>query len=303
MPQATGFALAQCPYRVSRDYSPREARDYCRRIAVGHYENFLVAGLICPRRLRQHAYNLYAYCRIADDLGDETRDPDAALELLDWWESELDAMLAGSPRHPVFVALSETVAQLAIPDMPFRRLLSAFRQDQTTTRYATFEQLLAYCERSANPVGHLVLALGGYQDEERKALADDTCTALQLANFWQDVSRDWDKGRLYIPQEDTDRFGVTEEQIAARTFTPEFAQLMMLEIERARRLFDSGAGLAPMLDRRLRLNVEMFTEGGMEVLRRIEAQGYDVLTSRPSITKRRQAALLLKRLLTGTGLL
>jgi squalene synthase HpnC len=296
MLQATG-ASTECPYRVTRAYSPREARAYCRRLAVSHYENFVVAGLLCPRPLRRHAYNVYAYCRIADDLGDETGDPARAIELLDWWESELDAMLAGKPRHPVFVALSETADRFRIPDEPFRRLLDAFRQDQTVTRYATFEELLHYCERSANPVGHLVLALGGYRDEERKALSDDTCTALQLANFWQDVSRDWDKGRIYIPREDMERFGVSEEQIAARRFTPPFGELMRFEVERTRKLFESGRPLAKLLDRSLRLNVEMFTEGGLEVLRRIESQGYDVLTSRPSIPKRRQAALLIRRLL------
>ncbi len=147
----------------------------------------------CPQRLRQHFFNVYAYCRIADDLGDEVGDPAASLQLLDEWHAELDACYAGNPRHPVFVALAETVRKFDIPQEPFADLLQAFRQDQTVTRYETFDDLLGYCRYSANPVGRLVLYLCGYRDADRQALSDFTCTALQLANFWQDVSADYFK--------------------------------------------------------------------------------------------------------------
>lgn len=292
-------ATPDSPYRVRGDFSLLEAREYCARLARGHYENFLVATVFVPRRLRQHFYNVYAYCRIADDLGDESGDPAAALRLLDWWEEELRLCYEGSPRHPVFVALAETNAEFAIPMAPYVDLLRAFRQDQTTTRYATYEDLLGYCRYSANPVGRLVLALCGYSDAARQALSDHTCTALQLANFWQDVARDYAIGRIYLPLEDMRRFGVTEEQIAKRRFDAAFGDLLRFECERAYALFDAGRPLVGMVDKRLRLDIEMFTRGGLEVLRRIEAQGYDVLSRRPAIPKRRQVAMLAGRAVAG----
>ena len=185
-----------------------EAQEYCRRLARSHYENFSVATWFLPQRLRQHFFNIYAYCRISDDLGDEVGDPQASLQLLDAWEAELDACYRGNPRHPVFVALAETVRKFEIPQKPFADLLKAFRQDQTVTRYETFDDVLGYCRNSANPVGHLVLYLCGYRDSERQGLSDFTCTALQLANFWQDVSVDYSKGRIYLPLEDLRRYGV-----------------------------------------------------------------------------------------------
>ena len=189
--------------------------EYCRRLARSHYENFSVASWFLPQRLRQHFFNVYAYCRISDDLGDEIGDPMASLQLLDQWEAELNACYDSSPRHPVFVALAETVRRFEIPKHEFADLLTAFRQDQRIARYETFDDLLGYCRYSANPVGHLVLYLCGYHDAERQKLSDYTCTALQLANFWQDVSADFSKGRIYLPLEDLRRFGVSEEGIAA----------------------------------------------------------------------------------------
>ena len=286
------------PYRVSGPVTVEQARRYCERLAKSHYENFLVAGVFCPKPLRQHFYNVYAYCRISDDLGDEIGDTRKSLILLDWWEDELDAMYRGEPRHPVFVALAETVQQFHIPADPFRNLLTAFRQDQTMTRYATYEDVLDYCVNSANPVGQLVLYLCGYTDAERFALSDKTCTALQLANFWQDVTRDLtDRDRIYIPLEDMARFGYTEEQLARREYTPAFANLMKFEVDRTRQLFDAGLPLCGMVDRRVRLDIEMFNRGGLEVLRLIEAQNYDVLTRRPSVSKKRQIAMLFGRVL------
>src|SRR5579871_2895405 len=287
------------PYRVSGPVTQEEARRYCERLAKSHYENFLVAGLFCPRPLRQHFYNVYAYCRISDDLGDEIGDKQKSLILLDWWEDEVGAMYRGAPRHPVFVALSETVEKFGIPADPFRDLLTAFRQDQVTPRYPTYADVLDYCKNSANPVGRLVLSLCGYSDAERLALSDKTCTALQLANFWQDVARDLEKDRVYLPLEDLERFGYTEAELFARRFTPAFAALMRFEVERARALFAEGLALCPLVDRRVRLDIAMFNRGGLEVLRRIERQGYDVLSRRPAIPKSRQMAILSRRLLAG----
>jgi squalene synthase HpnC len=291
--------LPDNPYRVDRAYSLNEAQDYCARLAKSHYENFLVASLFVPKQLKQHFYNVYAYCRISDDLGDESGGPEKALPLLDWWESELDACYAGAPQHPVFVALAQTNERFGIPRQPYADLLRAFRQDQTVTRYATYEELLGYCRYSANPVGRLVLYLCGYSDPERQGYSDATCTALQLANFWQDVVRDYAIGRIYLPLEDMTRFGVSEEDIALCRFTPAFAQLLQFECERAKALFAEGMKLCPLVDRRIRLDIEMFSRGGQEIIRRIEAQGYDVLTRRPTIPKKRQLAILAGRLLAG----
>src|ERR1035441_9644280 len=201
-----------------------ESREYCARLARTHYENFSVASWFLPSRLRQHFFNLYAYCRISDDLGDEVGDAAASLELLDQWQRELDACYDGTPRHPVFVALAETVREFAIPKHEFSDLLRAFRQDQTVTSFETFNDVLAYCRYSANPVGHLVLYLCGYRDPERQQLSDFTCTALQLANFWQDVSVDYEKGRIYLPLEDLRRFNVGQRDIADNQNTPAFWQ-------------------------------------------------------------------------------
>ena len=287
------------PYRVKVPYSADDARKYCERLARSHYENFLVATLFVPRKLKQHFYNVYAYCRISDDLGDESGGPEHALPLLDWWEDELNACYDGRPEHPVFIALAETNCQFGIPQGPYADLLKAFRQDQTVTSYQTYEELMGYCKYSANPVGRLVLYLCGYSDPERQALSDLTCTALQLANFWQDIARDYDIGRLYLPQEDMIRFGVTDSDIGSRRFSPEFADLMRFECERARDLFRGGLELCGKVDKRVSLDIEMFSRGGLEILRRIEQQGFDVLTKRPVIPKSRQAAILAGRLIRG----
>ena len=261
--------------------SLEEARAYCERLAKSHYENFSVATWFLPKRLRQHFYNVYAYCRISDDLGDEVGDPQQSLELLDQWEAELNACYAGSPRHPVFVALAETVKQFGIPQHEFSDLLIAFRQDQTVTRFETFDDILAYCRYSANPVGHLVLYLCGYSDAERQQLSDYTCTALQLANFWQDVFVDYGKGRIYLPLEDLRRFGITGDDIAQRRATPQFVAMMKFEVERAREWFARGLPLVKMVNRELAIDLELFSRGGQEILNAIERQGYDVLRARP----------------------
>jgi squalene synthase HpnC len=272
--------------------SEAEAQEYCRGLARSHYENFSVASWFLPQRLRQHFFNVYAYCRISDDLGDEVGDPDASLRLLNQWQAELDACYEGRLRHPVFVALAATVRQFDIPKKPFVDLLTAFRQDQRITRYETFDDLLGYCRYSANPVGHLVLYLCGYRDPERQALSDSTCTALQLANFWQDVSVDYSKGRIYLPLEDLRRYGVTEEDIAAARNTPAFCEMMGFEVARARDWFRRGLPLARKVDRELAVDIELFSRGGQEILNAIERQGNSVLGRRPEISKPRKLALV-----------
>jgi squalene synthase HpnC len=276
------------------DRSPSlgEAQEYCRRLARTHYENFSVATWFLPRSLRQHFFNIYAYCRISDDLGDEVGDPKASLRLLDQWEAELNACYSGQPRHPVFVALAETVRAFDIPRQPFADLLKAFRQDQTVTRYPRFEDLLGYCRYSANPVGHLVLYVCGYRDAERQALSDFTCTALQLGNFWQDVSADYGKGRIYLPLEDLNRFGVAQADIASAQNNPAFCDMMRFEGNRTRDWFQQGLPLVAQVNRDLAIDIELFSRGGQEILNAIERQNYKVLGRRPTISKTRKLALL-----------
>lgn len=288
-----GWQTLPPEYAIPRQApSVADAQAYCRRLARTHYENFSVASWFLPQRLRQHFFNVYAYCRISDDLGDEVGDPSASLQLLDQWESELQACYTGSPRHPVFVALAETVQKFEIPQQTFADLLTAFRQDQRITRYDTFDDLLAYCHYSANPVGHLVLYLCGYRDAERQALSDWTCTALQLANFWQDVSVDYAKGRIYIPLEDLRRFRVAGADIAAQRNTTQFCDLMQFQVDRARGWFDRGLPLIEKVDKELAIDLELFSRGGQEILNAIEAQGYNVLGRRPAISKTRKLALV-----------
>ena len=313
---AAGWESLPSSYRIP-DYAPSlpVARAYCERLARSHYENFSVATWVLPKRLRPHFYSVYAYCRISDDLGDEVGDPQQALELLDIWERELDATYESlhnsviltpssstvrgkdpllSPRHPVFIALRETIRACDIPKQPFADLLKAFRQDQTITRYETFDDVLGYCRYSADPVGRLVLYACGYRDEERQRLSDYTCTALQLANFWQDVAVDYGKGRIYLPLESLCRFGVSEEDIGSRRFTPNFRELMRFEVNRAREWFERGLPLAKAVDRDLALDIELFTRGGQEILNAIERQGFDVLRSRPAISTSRKLWLVLR---------
>jgi len=276
----------------ARPPSLPDAYTYCERLARTHYENFSVATWFLPKRLRQHFFNIYAYCRISDDLGDETGDPAASLQLLDQWESELNACYSGSPRHPVFVALAGTVREFDIPKHEFSDLLTAFRQDQTVTRYKNFDELLGYCVNSANPVGHLVLYLCGYRDPERQQLSDFTCTALQLANFWQDVSVDYEKGRIYLPLEDLRKYQVSEADIANQNNSLQFREMMRFEVTRAREWFDRGLPLAARVSRDLAIDIELFSRGGQEILNAIERQGYAVLGHRPAISNSRKLALV-----------
>ena len=260
-----------------------DARLYCEQLARTHYENFPVATMLLPRVLRPHFYSVYAFCRWADDLGDEIGDPQRSLWLLDRWGEELRACYQGQARHPVFVALAETVKQLEIPPEPFHDLIAAFRQDQCKTRYQTFEEVLGYCRYSANPVGRLVLYLCSYRDPERQRLSDFTCTALQLANFWQDVRRDYAIGRIYLPLDLMARYGYAETDLSANRFNANFSCLLQHLVDCTWDLFRKGLPLVEQVDRRLAMDIELFSRGGMEILRLIERQNYEVLSRRPQL--------------------
>ncbi len=290
-----GFARELARWGPQQPYAPvppATARAYCGELTRTHYENFSVATLLLPRRLLRHFHSVYAYCRWADDLGDETGGGAAALALLRWWREELLRCYDGKPRHPVMVSLQETIERFRIPPTPFLELLHAFEQDQRVKRYETYEQLLDYCRYSANPVGHLVLYLCECHDAKRAALADRICTGLQLANFWQDVARDLDIGRVYLPAEDRRRFGYADADLEARRFTPAFAELMRFEVARARALFDEGLALVPLLPADVQTDIELFARGGLAILGKIEAAGYDVWRARPALSKREKVALL-----------
>ena len=290
-----GWAALPAAYRIP-DVAPtlEEARAYCRQLAESHYENFHVATWFLPKALRPHFHSIYAYCRISDDLGDEVPDTAQALALLDLWGRELDACYEGRARHPVFVALAETIRACSIPKEPFADLLTAFRQDQTVTRYATMDDVLAYCHYSANPVGRLVLYACGEVNDENFRLSDATCSALQLANFWQDVRVDFAKGRVYLPQNEMHRFGVSDETIAQNIATPEFCRLMRHEVDYARDMFAQGLALIGRVNRDLALDLDLFSRGGLEILRAIERRDYDVLSARPTISKPTKLALVFR---------
>jgi len=293
---ARGWAALPASYRVP-GVAPTlaEARAYCKRLAESHYENFHVASWFLPKALRPHFHSIYAYCRISDDLGDEVGDRSAALALLDLWGRELDECYQGRARHPVFVALGETIRACAIPKEPFADLLTAFRQDQIVTRFANMDEVLAYCHYSANPVGRLVLYACGEASEEKFKLSDLTCSALQLANFWQDVRSDYTaRDRVYLPQDHMRRFGVSDETIAAGIATPEFRALLRDEVAYARSMFEAGLPLIGKVNRDLALDLDLFSRGGLEILRAIEKQDYDVLIARPAISKRTKLGLAMR---------
>ena len=276
---------------IARPTTPREAYQWCERFARRHNENFTVVSLLLPRRLRRHFFALYAFCRYTDDLGDEAEGD--RLALLDAWERDLRDAVAGDPRRPLLIALARTIERCEIPLDPFLRLIEANRMDQRLSRFPTYEDLLAYCRYSATPVGQMVLAALGYRDAERIALSDETCIGLQLANFWQDVSVDIGKGRIYLPLEDLRRFGCTEEQIVERRFDERFRALMQFEVERARACFARGKALESRVARSVRADIRLFRLGGEAVLDAIEAAGYDTLSARPRVARAARARLAL----------
>jgi squalene synthase HpnC len=290
-----GFATELQRWGPAAGYAPMSltsARAYCRRLAQSHYENFSVASLLLPRRLLPHFHALYAYCRWADDLGDETGGGTAALDLLRWWRDELQRCYDGRARHPVMIALRRTIRRYQIPPEPFLDLVRAFEQDQRVKRYDTYEQLTGYCRGSANPVGRLVLYLCECFEARTAALSDAVCTGLQLANFWQDVRRDLDIGRVYLPAEDRERFDYADADLEARRFTPAFRALMRFEVERARSLLREGWPLVARVPAEVQADIELFIRGGLGILDKIASVDYNVWQERPVLKKWDKAALL-----------
>jgi squalene synthase HpnC len=262
---------------------PAAARRFCRAVAAGHYENFTVASLLVPPRLRQHLANVYTFARWADDLADEAASPAAATAALADWRKGLEACFAGQPRHPVYIALAETVGATGLSREPFDDLIDAFAQDQVKTRYATRADLVDYCRRSANPVGRIVLALEGCRDPDLVAMSDAICTGLQLVNFWQDITRDRLAGRIYLPAEDMARHGVDEPLLAAPVAGAEVRALLADLVAWGRESFAAGAGLPGLAPQPLRPAIAMFLAGGRAVADAIEAAGFDTLASRPTV--------------------
>jgi squalene synthase HpnC len=287
--------FVRAPHEMERAYPAPEALAYTRWLATHHYENFHVVSFLLPKRLHQDFYNVYSFCRWADDLGDEIGDSAESLRLLSWWRQQLSLMAdSGDARHPVFVALRDTFQRHQLPAGPFNDLISAFERDQVQSRYQDWEDLLSYCRCSANPVGRLVLMLCGYRDEERFRLSDATCTALQLANFWQDVSVDWRKDRVYLPQDLLARHGADDRVIESGRATPGFLAAMREAVEYAREWFRTGLPLAGMLDPRLALDIALFSRGGLFILDKIEREGFDVLKARPRISRVERVMILLQ---------
>ena len=302
MREETGILNEALCEPLPRGGSVAEAFAYCERMARSHYENFPVGSILVPKRLRRHVCSIYAFARVADDLADEGYETGEWTEArrlaeLDAWERRLEDALAGRADHPVFLALAETMRELALPPALFRDLLSAFRQDVVRRRYESFEQVLDYCVRSANPVGRLILLLFGHRDEERQRLSDAICTGLQLANFWQDVEVDIRKDRVYLPLDEMRRFGVAVDDLRARRFTPAYASLLRFQVERTRSFFEAGRALPARVRGRLAVELRLTWLGGMRILERIEEMGYNTLDARPRITSTDKIRILLKSLL------
>jgi squalene synthase HpnC len=289
----TPAAFVADPELLKKSWSLEESLAYTRWLATHHYENFHVVSFLLPKRLHQDFYNVYSFCRWADDLADEIGDTKESLRLLAWWRTELQAMYVGAPSHPVFVALQATAERHYLLQETFDDLIKAFEQDQVVTRYRNFEELFQYCRCSANPVGRLVLGLCGYRDAARQELSDATCTALQLANFWQDVIVDLEKDRVYLPLDVLAKHEYPVESLFERRFDDRFRGAMKESIGVARDLFLKGLPLAGQVDRRLSIDIELFSRGGLKILEKIEQQNYNVLRARPSISKMERVALLL----------
>jgi squalene synthase HpnC len=281
------------PETAAKPPTARQSRRYCRRLARRHYENFTVVSWLLPRPARQHVANIYAYCRWADDLADEVQDPQRSLALLDWWEAQLRDCYAGRASHPVFVALAETIREFQVPADPFLDLLVAFRQDQRQTRYETTDDVLGYCRCSANPVGRLVLYLARCHTPDRTVLSDMICSGLQLANFCQDVARDWDRDRVYLPRAAWRWFGYEETDFAQRRCNERFREFLAHQVAHAKALLDSGSALVGKMPRPWRLPVALFAAGGLATLEAIRRQRYDVWTRRPTVGRGKKLRLAL----------
>ncbi len=295
-------AALQPPTAQPHSYSTAEAFAYCERLTRAHYENFPVGSLLIPRARRKHVYSIYAFARTADDFADEgyadaTLTEAVRLRSLDEWEAQLAACYHGQASHPVFIALAATVKELQLPEQLLRALLAAFKQDVVKRRYADFAEVLDYCRRSANPVGRLILRLFDYRDAHLDELSDALCTALQLANFWQDVAVDRQKDRVYLPQADLQQFGVSLEELQASHGSENFRRLLKFQVARTRELFARGKDLPKLVSGRLALELRLTWHGGMRILELIERQDYDTLRARPKLTGFDKAVLLRRALL------
>lgn len=273
------------------------AEEYTRRLTSSHYENFPVASLFIPKNLRQHVCNIYAFARIADDFADETGYEGRRLENLDEWEEELKLAYRGASIHPVFVALEKTLREIFLPEQLFLDLIKAFKMDVVKKRYKNFDEVMYYCKHSANPVGRLILLLFGYNNEEWFRWSDNVCTALQLANFWQDVSVDLTKGRIYIPQDELVGASVTEYDLEAFSLTDGLKKVMVHQVERTRDIFIKGRPLCRVVPNiRLSYELRLTWLGGMKVLEKIKNNNYDIFV-RPTLKKLDWGRLFLQALL------
>jgi squalene synthase HpnC len=277
--ETKAWLLAACPDSLDL----RAAEDFCRALAGRHYENFSVASRLLPSALRQDLANVYAFARWADDLADESDGPEEALLALGDWRRRLVAASEGRPDHPVFVALAATLRRRGLPVEPFHHLLDAFEQDQFRSRYQSRADLLHYCSRSADPVGRIVLGLGGCRDPAAIAQSDSICTGLQLVNFWQDIVRDRAAGRIYVPLEEMMRHGVREEDFDRPVASECVRGLLRDLVSWARECFDAGAGLHRIAPGHLRPAIRLFLGGGRAVADAIERQGFDTLRARPLV--------------------
>ncbi len=272
-------------------WTKEAAYRYCERLATNHYENFPVASRFVPAPLRPHVWAIYAFARTADDFSDEPRFEGRRREALDRWELYLEASYHRDVDHPIFLALRDTVRRHNIPIGPLKALLTAFRMDLTKARYASFQELRQYCTHSADPVGQLVLYVHGHRQPELHRFSDEICSALQIANFLQDLSVDIPRGRCYIPQEDLIHFGVTWDQLQSGRHTCEFKELMCFEVARVRTMFLRGRPLIRKVSPGLSLELEATWRGGMKILDLIEARDYEVLDYRPTVDKRDVAGI------------
>ncbi len=290
--------------------SVTEAFAYCERLARAHHENFPVGSLLVPKNRRKHVCSIYAFARTADDFADEGYETSGQesqeswteaqrLAALDDWERKLEDCYGGRAGHPVFIALAETAGELQLPISLFRDLLSAFKQDVVKRQYGDFDEVLDYCARSANPIGRLILLLFGYRDERLHKLSDCICTGLQLANFWQDVEVDIRKDRIYLPQDELARFGVSVDDLRERKFSGSYAALLKYQVERTKDWFRRGQALPGLVRGRLAIELRLTWLGGMRILERIEELGYDTLNARPAITTADKLRLLVKSVVSG----
>jgi hydroxysqualene synthase len=273
-----------------------EAFAYCERMAREHYENFPVGSLLVPKHLRRHVHSIYAFSRIADDIADEgAMAVGERIELLDDWERQLNEAFAGRAEHPVFIALSATVAECAIPIDPFRHLLRAFRMDARNEGFQTLSDLLYYCYHSANPIGRLVLHLFGLHNEERRVLSDKVCSALQITNFLQDLSVDPARGRINLPRDSFEHFGYSVEELRRGVYNEAFREMIAYHVDHAINLFQEGYPLLRRIpQRRLRSELTLTFLGGVRILHRIKALDYNVLAGRPTLGWRDKAWILSK---------